>query len=341
MNKHFKKYDSIENAYQERFIEKIREALFQNSQNNHFYVEEKIHGANFQFYVDGEGNITPGKRTSFLIEDEKFFNWRDVFAKYKDRVLQIRNQKCFPDGSNFIVYGELYGGCYPHPDVPNDSKWSRVQKEIYYAPFEDFICFDIFVYENEEKHYFIDKSMRDDICKYIDIPYAETLFEGTLDECLRFPNEFPTTIPSLFGLPDIENNICEGVVIRHGKDLRVKTGERAIIKNKNAKFSEKKSKPREHKPQNDVPEFINEMLDNAQDYITEARLSNMFSKIGDDVNHRDFGKYIQLYSADLYDDFMKDYSGVLAGWEKNDKKTFQKLLNGLIVKFLKGKLMNA
>lgn len=342
VKKHFKKYDSIENSYQEKFIEKVVDALYCKGINlkddKIFHVEEKIHGANFQFHVSRDGDITPGKRTSFLGDDEKFFNWKEIFAKYKESILRLHEEEF--KNLDIIVYGELYGGSYPHPEITNDSKWVRVQREIHYIPFEDFICFDIFLYDENEESYFLSKSKRDLLCTYYGIPFAETLFSGTLNECLKFPNDFITTIPDKFGLPKIDGNICEGVVIRPEMDLRVRTGERAIIKNKNAKFTEKKSKPREHRPQNDVPDFINEMLDNANDYITDARFDNMMSKIGDDISLRDFGKYIQMFSADLYEDFNKDYSGVMAGWEKNDKKTFQKLLNGILVKFLKGKIMN-
>lgn len=43
--------------------------------------------------------------------------------------------------------------------------------------------------------------------------YAKTLFRGSLAECLKYPNAFQSKISQWLGLPDIEDNICEGIVV--------------------------------------------------------------------------------------------------------------------------------
>ena len=52
------------------------------------------------------------------------------------------------------------------------------------------------------------------LCETCGIPYARTLYEGTLEACLRYPNHFITTLPSMHNCPPIKGNICEGVIIR-------------------------------------------------------------------------------------------------------------------------------
>lgn len=330
--KHFKRYDSIENAYREAFVDKI---MFSGHQHEKFHVEEKIHGANFQFNVSDDG-VVAGKRSGFISEGEKFFNWKPIFEKYKDAVEKMRNEK-FPKHT-VIFFGELYGGIYPHPEVTSDSKWTVVQREVYYRPDEDFICFDIFIHSEEESR-FIRKSKRDKICQEYGIPYSKSLFTGSLSECMNYSNEFQSTIPVELGLPEIENNTCEGVVIRPELDLRVNTGERAILKNKNGKFSETKSKPKAPKKPEEVPDFILDMVEKADLYITENRLQNMISKIGDDLSPKKFGEYIKMFSADVYEDFFKDHSENFQNWEKGEQKRFQKIMNSKIVAFLKTHLL--
>lgn len=42
------------------------------------------------------------------------------------------------------VYGELFGGCYPHKDVtPSKNKVKRIQKGVWYSPYVRFYAFDI------------------------------------------------------------------------------------------------------------------------------------------------------------------------------------------------------
>lgn len=333
MEKVFKKYNDIENSYRQAFIDKI---VINGFSNELFHVEEKIHGANFQFNVDSNG-ITAGKRTAFISENEGFYSYKLVVEQYSEAILKLKNE-VFPN-HNIIVYGELFGGSYPHNDVPNDSRYAKVQKEIFYAPFEDFICFDIFVYnDNTDEHHYITKTERETLCNKYGIKSAVSLFSGTLESCLNYPNAFLTTIPKLYGLPDIENNICEGVVIRPEHDLRMKSGERPIIKNKNEKFTEKKCSGKIPKIAKDVPEHIVTMLNNIDEYINENRLNAMISKVGE-LKNTDFGLYIQLFSKDVYADFFKDYSEEFKTWEKADQKNFQKEVNQMVVTFLKENLL--
>jgi len=105
-----------------------------------------------------------------------------------------------------------------------------------------------------------------------------------LDECLKYPNAFQSKISQWLGLPDIEDNICEGVVIRPVEPQYLRNGTRVLIKNKNARFAEKKSVKKrnklfsEHVPYSDA---LKSLLPEVEAYVTEARLSNVISHIGE------------------------------------------------------------
>jgi len=335
----FKKFSSIENSYREKFIEKIE---FAGLAKEFFHVEEKVHGANFQFNVSND-TIKAGARTHFVEEGDKFFNWKVVFDRHYDAITQMKAYY-FPN-NDIIVFGELYGGNYPHPDVPK-GKYGMVQKEIFYSPDVNFICFDILVIDSVDvveeveyiKSHYINKLERDRLCEEHDIPYSKTLFRGTLYECLEQSNMFPTTISQRFGLPDIEGNTCEGVVIRPEDNICLPSGERPIIKNKNDKFTEKKVKVKV-KTKLVLSEPVQKMVDNINQYINENRLDAMKSKIVGELNPKDFGLYIKMFSQDVFEDFFKDYSDEFKTWEKGDKKILQKQVNTLIIQFLKTNLL--
>ena len=66
----FKRYNSIENTYRTKTINTIAE---QGKSGGEWVVEEKVHGANFSFWFDG--NLKTAKRSGFVGNDgENFFN---------------------------------------------------------------------------------------------------------------------------------------------------------------------------------------------------------------------------------------------------------------------------
>ena len=77
--------------------------------------------------------------------------------------------------------------------------------------------------------------------------YAKTLFRGTLAECLKHPNGFQSKIAEWLGLPAIEDNICEGIVIRPVTPMYLRNGSRVLIKSKNERFAERKSVKKRNK----------------------------------------------------------------------------------------------
>lgn len=292
----FVKYSSIENSYRTAFLNKIKQ---EGKDKGQFEVQEKIHGANLSFWISKAG-IKCASRTGFLEEGDKFYNYKKVLARYETELLNLLN---LLNEEEISVYGELFGGAYPHSDVPK-IQTSRVQKGVFYSNDVEFIAFDI---KTRSGSYLPTVTARRYL-NFCGIPVTEALFTGSLEECLAYPNEFQTTIPDLHGLPPIENNVCEGVVIRPVFTEFLSNHSRVIIKNKNAKFKEKSGesdRPKVPKPKIQLDPQVVFLREQVSKYIVENRLRNVISKIGT-VTEKDFGKILGLFSRDIVEDFSKD-----------------------------------
>ena len=176
----FKRYSSIENSYRKRFLDKIIE---EGHGGETFVVQEKCHGSNFSMYISKD-QIRCAKRSGFIKENESFFNYEKVLDKYEPNLRTLFNKlNKNNDIESVVVFGELYGGNYPHKDVPNvDVK--AVQKGVYYNPDQDFIAFDIKV-----NGLYLDVESANIQFLENNIPYTKTLFEGSLEDCLKYPNK--------------------------------------------------------------------------------------------------------------------------------------------------------
>ncbi len=243
----FKKYSSIENSYNREFMERI---MAEMPKELEFVVQEKVHGANVSFLCDGK-DVKFAKRTSIVADDEQFYNYPELLGRNKVRVLMLFNVlKYRYNGLKAIsVFGEMFGGAYPHNDVKANRNISLIQKGVYYAPEHEFYGFDIYVFKEDGDMYL----SVDDVNALFEeegFLYAKTLFRGSLSECLDYPNAFQSKIAEWLGLPAIEENICEGVVIRPVNPMYLKNGDRVLIKNKNERFAEKKSVKKRNKVEN-------------------------------------------------------------------------------------------
>ena len=320
----FKKYVSIENSYQKKTINKIIESGLSGGD---WVVTEKIHGANFGLRVEG-AVITMQKRTSDLKLTDNFYNSDSVYKKHSDHILSLGmhiqetknryTRKNYPDENHRLVksvtfFGEIFGGRYPHDDVKSVINQTKVQNGVWYCPTNEFYLFDIMVtFVDESYAYLPYKEMMD----YIDLIFpdkpsflvSQPLFIGSFTEALAYENEFNTTIPGLLDLPDIEDNVCEGTVIKpHADERFLGNGSRVILKNKNKTFAERTNTkpPKIHIEEVITPEMQAE-IDIVASFINANRLRNVLSKIGP-VENKDFGKIMKDFNADIKEDFEKEY----------------------------------
>lgn len=316
----FKKYNSIENSYRTKTLEQIQ---IQHP-GELYVVQEKVHGANFAIYVNGT-EIRFAKRSGFIGKDEKFYNYTR---------LELPNfLKNGPICDHLVFHGEIYGGNYPHPDVkPVDT--SIVQKGVFYSPDVHFICFDAKINDR-----LLDQNEFEALCEMYNVPYLKRLMTGTLEECLEYNNLFQSTIPTEYhNLPEIENNTCEGVVIKPLKALYFSNGERVILKNKNKKFTEKEGTKKSHKPVELPPDHIVSIIEEASAYVCENRLRNVISKVGS-IETKDFGKLLHLMSKDIIEDFIKD-NEVFNTLDKKDCRLITKSINKMLAKLIRDNFVN-
>ena len=331
----FKKYNSIENTFDKDFMEKI---FIEELGRQEYVVQEKVHGANVCLMTDGK-TVSFGKRTGFVEADEKFYDYEELLERYTSKVISLFSivQEGFANLKTLTVYGEMFGGKYPHPDVKNDNKTMVIQKGVHYCPNHEFYAFDLYV-TTEESGRFLSVDETNMFFEKGGLFYAKTLFRGMLNECLKYPNDSPSQISGWLGLPPMEDNICEGVVIRPVMPTYLRNGSRVLLKSKNIRFAEKKSvKKREPKlfEEPSYSEMLNGLLLVAEQYVTENRLNNVASKIGHVSVPKDTGKLIGLFSKDILDDFLKEHSGEYAATEKSEQKILNRHVNSLATNLIK------
>ena len=142
----FKKYSSIENSFNREFMERV---MAEMPADLEYVVQEKVHGANTSFLCDGN-EVKFAKRTSVLAEGENFYEYAELLEAYKDRVLSLfgKVKARYPKITHISVFGEMFGGRYPHDDVKVSHKLSLIQKGVCYTPEHEFYGFDIYLFED-------------------------------------------------------------------------------------------------------------------------------------------------------------------------------------------------
>lgn len=329
----FRKFSSIENTYRKEYIDKVR---YEGYGDETFIVQEKAHGANLSIWtVDGQ-SFRIAKRTAFLEEGETFFNYEEVIEKLNTQLSNLW-KAVFEryEAKDMVLYGELLGGYYPHPEVDKVKGAVMVQKGVYYTPENLFYAFDLTINEGE----IVPVEEANALFEEFGFFYAKTLCRGSLEEVLAYPNEFETTLPKLLGYPFIEGNTCEGTIIRPVNEIRLRTGKRVLFKNKNEKWSEIKKVVR--KPEGPKePQVVTPVMELQKEiilYVTENRLENVISKIGD-VSEKDLGKLMGLFCNDVIEEFEKDFEKRLAAFEKKERKQITKYITPKVLGLVKDRI---
>lgn len=306
-------------------------------------VQEKVHGSNTSFLCDGV-DVKFAKRTSVLADDERFYDFQVLVESYRPQVISLFNRvkKAYPAVDTISVFGEMFGGRYAHAGVPAEKGVTLIQKGVNYTPGHEFYGFDIYIFEGEDGC-FLPVDEVNAIFEAEGFFYAKTLFRGSLEECLKYPNAFQSKISQWLGLPDIDDNICEGVVIRPVVPQYLRNGSRVLIKNKNARFAEKKSvKVRNKLFAEPVPysDALISLLPEVNAYVTRTRLDNVVSHIGEVSFPKDFGKVMGLYAKDILEDFLKEHGGEYSALDKCEQKSLNRELNKLATDFVKATFIN-
>ncbi|MGL1886904.1 MAG: 2'-5' RNA ligase [Reichenbachiella sp.] len=281
-------------------------------------VTEKVHGANFSFVYE-DNQLKYAKRKEYLTWQDDFFGFQEVVVRIENKVLQLfENLSAAMSGDQFMIYGELFGGEYPHPDVPEDPNVKAVQTGVYYSPMIQFCAFDIALVKEGIKYYLDYKTA----ISYFDqheIIYAKPLKICKFNEAMAFDTRINSSIPTYFGLPALEENLIEGVVLKTFNQSDEEANHtRPIIKLKNAEFEEEQ-KFHEAQKWTYVPnissntEALTFLVDELRKYVTANRLESAISKIGalDFNNSERISAVKKEFSEDTITDFEEDNPGLL------------------------------
>lgn len=231
---------------------KIRNKVKDEVEGEEFVVTEKVHGANFSFVTNGV-EVRCARRRDFLKDEEKFYNYKRFHAQYEAAILRLFKRIRDERPVTFVhLYGELYGGAYPHRDVKRVATASTVQHVVYYSPDNHFSAFDVMITTTNDEQVFLS---HDDMTRHLDacsIPYLPPLLiTSNFAEALSFNLEFTTHIPAALGLPPLSptihandnipnpKNIAEGVVVKQRSGGGVDT--RFVLKLKHPLFDETKA----------------------------------------------------------------------------------------------------
>lgn len=324
----FVKYNSVQNSYQLKFMDRI---IREEKTSGSWIVTEKIHGANFSFWYDGT-KFRMAKRTAWIADDENFFG---IECSKKYLISCVKELYGRFKGRDYIaVFGEVFGGTYPHPKVPKFPNAKKVQKGVYYCPHNDFMVFDIKV--DGQFLDFIDMQM---YCEQVGLRFMKAEFEGKFKECLEHKNDFLSGIYKEYDLPPIEDNICEGIVIRPNKAQFVFTHSRVMLKSKNERFKEKASE-KKLQVKVELTGKVKDIADGMFSMVTKNRYDAVVSKIGE-VEIRDFGKLQGMMIKDIHTEVLKDpdMANDYLGLEKVERKLIQKIVGREVANIIRKELM--
>lgn len=316
MSVEFKKFPSLENTYQAKPITLAEDLGLHNQQ---YLVTEKVHGANFSFHVyrsESGVEIKCAKRSGFIEQDEKFFNYRSVLEKYKEVLINIHENVLDND---FILYGELFGG--------------NIQSGMCYTLDQDFIAFDICV-KQEGVYSPVNKlNLFDDSFKQYGIQTAPIIgIFDSLSEALKVQEVFESKLLREGFDGKEEHKEAEGVVIEPVIPCWFPNGSRVYFKKKTKRFLEKGGNKIKKAPE-ELPKDLEGILTQAFEYITEPRFNAVVSKIGE-VTIKDIGKVMGLMTKDILEDMERDEL------ETPDNKKFMKLLQTEVQNFIRPILLN-
>lgn len=290
-------------------------------------ITEKIHGANFCFIYEN-GKLSYGKRKGNLAWNADFFGFQLVVNKLENQILSLfeelsQNIKA----QKYIIYGELFGGEYPHSEVEKNENLEAIQTGIYYSNAIEFCAFDIAFEESLENVVFktyLDYKKAIELFEKHEILHAKPLFIGKLNEAVEFDIRINSTLPKLVNLPELKSNLIEGIVIKPIEELDQKTfPNRPILKIKNPEFEENEVFHQAQK-WSFVPkissntEELHFLVEEIRNYITINRLQSAVSKIGSlDIDNP---KRIQ----EIEDEFLRD---ILTDFDENNDAILKELSN--------------
>jgi Rnl2 family RNA ligase len=326
----------------------LDEAQYRALEKTRWVVTEKIHGAHFCVVTDGS-TMKGASRKHLLAPGETFFEYQRVLQRLEQQVYQLFRQtsRLYPQITEIAVYGELFGGAYPHPEVPPVAGLQPIQTGIYYTPDIEFCAFDLAISGPQLPSTYLDYDQALALFQSSAIPFVPPLLIASYQEALNYPIEFSSTIPALCGLPPLaQENKAEGVVIKPLKALIFPTPKgpiRPIFKRKIAAFAEDRRFHQAQKWSLPVSVLSSGTLDllkwEAFNQLTENRLRSAISKIGYRGSREasQSRRLFQLFVSDILEQLAITHPDLLAALTKAEQRelvaSIQQEARGLLKQF--------
>jgi Rnl2 family RNA ligase len=308
----------------------LDEAEYRTLEKTPWVVTEKIHGANFCIITNGS-TIAAANRKHLLAPNDNFFEYQRVLQRVEQQIYQLFHltRHLYPQLTWLSIYGELFGGAYPHPDVAPVTGLEPIQTGIYYAPDIEFCAFDLAISDASHPHTYLDYDQARSPLQSVGLLYTPPLLIGSYQEALNYPIEFLSTIPALLGLPPLtQDNKAEGVVIKPLKAFTVPTKKgpiRPIFKRKIATFAEDRRFHQAQKwslpPSPPLSSNLDQLKWEAFNQITENRLRSAISKIGyRGVRQPSKSRQLfQLFITDILEQLNTDQTALFAALTKAER----------------------
>lgn len=302
----FRKFTSIENAYRQKEVD----GCYSLGADEVWVAREKLHGANFSFiaHLSKELQVIQcqvASRNEVLGTAELvsgFYGCRVVVDRYMEEFINLvgslRATGLIEWGDTVQLYGELYG--------------TGIQREIQYfqEPYKDFAAFAL-----TTNGAYVSNALLEEILSKTKIPLAMCVVTGTLEQVLAYDVEGESPTAKANG---VTGTVTEGIVISPWfiQDARLSNGKVAVLKKKSTAFQEKKTI--KTKAPSVLDDELKPVVEDFSLYLSEARLSNVMSKIGDVSLPKEFGKVTGLFVQDALEDFEKDQGAI-------DKEVWSKI----------------
>lgn len=320
----------------------LSESDFSQMEKLKWVVTEKVHGANFSFVYEN-GNLKFAKRKEYLRWTDDFFGFQLVASKLEDNIVRLFEKLSSEiTGKKYIIYGELFGGKYPHPEVDSVKDLHAIQTGVYYTPTIEFCAFDIAIEtDHSSSKYYLDYESSISYFNQFEIFYAQPLLIGKFNEAMNFNIRINTSIPKEFSLPELQNNLIEGVVIKPFNQTNNTLFSRPIIKLKNSEFDEEE-KFHEAEKWSFIPDISSKtedlsfIVEELRNYITQNRLKSAISKVGMlDLNNQLRVSEIKTeFSEDVITDFNENNDNLLNDLSSDEKQWIIERINSEINKII-------
>lgn len=256
-----------------RAFPKIPSTLDDGGGGSRWVATEKIHGAQLVVATDG-ALVRLGKRKAWLVPDEPFFGWQLLRGELEAKARAFH--AALGRGGELHLYGELFGGGYPHPEVAALPGISAVQTGIWYAPGVAWAVFDALVV-GRGAPVFLAHSELEALAERVELLVPPRLGRGTRAELARLPVRYGSRVPSCFGLPELPGNVAEGFVLK--PDAELPAAARPVVKHKIPEFDDGRfdeSRPFDA----DVHLPVPELLRLAASAVGPMRVASARSKVG-------------------------------------------------------------